>query len=111
MVQRNGKAEVILSRLPAILKETSKTWRMFTSDCGDLIWISSEGEARSADAVRDIGIDLGLLTVEESLRGHSPLEGFPVAAAVTSHAKQENSRSSERCTIVKVAKEMLKVLA
>ena len=28
LVQRNGKAEVILTQLPALVKETSKTWRM-----------------------------------------------------------------------------------
>ena len=79
-VVRNGKPTVILTRLPALLKKTSERWRTFTTFSGDLVWISSSGEARSADDVRDIGIDLGLLTVEETQRGQSPLEGYAVAA-------------------------------
>ncbi|CAE7437089.1 RE1 [Symbiodinium sp. CCMP2592] len=87
-VRRNGRNAVVVTRLPAVIKEPERRWRTYESLSGDLLWISSDGQVRDADTIRDLGIDLGLLTVEEVLKGQSPLEGYPLAAVAAASSSQ-----------------------
>ena len=82
LVQRNGSPQVILTRLPALLEEPSETWRTHTTPLGDLIWVSSTGKVRDAETIRDLGVDLGLLTVEERALGCSDPDGVPFVGKV-----------------------------
>ncbi|CAE7683986.1 unnamed protein product [Symbiodinium sp. CCMP2592] len=87
-VRRNGRNAVVVTRLPAVIKEPERRWRTYESLSRDLLWISSDGQVRDADTSRDLGIDLGLLTVEEVLKSQSPLEGYPLAAVAAASSSQ-----------------------
>ena len=84
------------SRLPAVTKEPERRWRTYESLSGDLLWVSNDGHVRDADTIRDLGIDLGLLTVEEVLGGQSPLEGYPLAAVATASQQQDKQPAPEQ---------------
>ena len=94
-VRRNGRSTVVVSRLPAVTKEPERRWRTYESLSGDLLWVSNDGHVRDADTIRDLGIDLGLLTVEEVLGGQSPLEGYPLAAVATASQQQDKQPAPE----------------
>ena len=94
-VRRNGRSTVVVSRLPAVTKEPERRWRTYESLSGDLPWVSNDGHVRDADTIRDLGIDLGLLTVEEVLGGQSPLEGYPLAAVATASQQQDKQPAPE----------------
>ena len=94
-VRRNGRSTVVVSRLPAVIKEPERRWRTYESLSGDLLWVSNDGHVRDADTIRDLGIDLGLLTVEEVLGGQSPLEGYPLAAVATASQQQDKQPAPE----------------
>ena len=94
-VRRNGRNIVVVTRLPAVTKEPERRWRTYESLSGDLLWVSSDGQVRDADTIRDLGIDLGILTVEEVQSGQSPLEGYPLAAAATSSSTQVKQPAPE----------------
>ena len=66
LVKRNGQNVIVRSRLPAIIPAEQKTWRTHTTPLGDMVWVSNRGDVQGADALRDIGQDLGLVTYEES---------------------------------------------
>ncbi|OLP85945.1 Retrovirus-related Pol polyprotein from transposon TNT 1-94 [Symbiodinium microadriaticum] len=66
LVKRNGQNVIVRSRLPAIIPAEQKTWRTHITPLGDMVWVSNCGDVHDADALRDIGQDLGLVTYEES---------------------------------------------
>ncbi|CAE7437070.1 RE1 [Symbiodinium sp. CCMP2592] len=93
MVSRNGRQVITTARLPAVIPVDQRVWRTHTTPLGDLVWVSDRGDVRDADALRDIGQDLGLITYEESQLGPSPNAGnFPV------HIAAKTVSAPHRCT-------------
>ena len=48
-----------------------------TTPLGDLVWVSNTGKVRDAETIRDLGVDLGVLAVEERALGQCDPEGIP----------------------------------
>ena len=67
MVSRNGRQVITTARLPAVIPVDQRVWKTHTTPLGDMVWVSDRGEVRDAEALRDIGQDLGLITYEESM--------------------------------------------
>ena len=99
MVSRNGRQVITTARLPAVIPVDRRVWRTHTTPLGDLVWVSDRGEVRDADALRDIGQDLGLITYEESRLGPSPNAGnFPVHIAAKTVSIPHRC-TCKRCTL------------
>ena len=76
LVQRNGQDAVMKARLPAKLSAPRKEWRTHSTPSGDLVWVSSHGDIKDADLVRDLEIDVGLVSLEEREGGPGDISGF-----------------------------------
>ena len=92
LVKRNGQHVVVRSRLPAIIPAEQKTWRTHTTPLGDMVWISNRGDVQDADALRDIGQDLGLVTYEESTFPASGDRCFLSGSVGSAHARTVQSK-------------------
>ena len=86
-VERNGKKVIIATRLPAVLDREEQTWTTHTTPSGDMVWVSSRGEVRDAEHVRDLGVDLGLLTLEERAHGPDTEDSIPFATVCNALAE------------------------
>ena len=106
MVSRNGRQVITTARLPV----DQRVWKTHTTPLGDMVWVSDRGEVRDAEALRDIGQDLGLITYEESMLGPSQDEwnflNVPAPVPMSAAAKLTSSKrpcnnpcSCKRCTL------------
>ena len=77
VVNRAGQEHLITTRLPAVIDKKPEQWRTHVTPLGDLIWVSSSGQVRDGEVVRDPGVDLGMLTVEEREQGQHAEQGLP----------------------------------
>ena len=85
LVTRNGVESVVRARMPTRLPGTVKQWKTHTTPLGDLVWVSDQGDIRDAEHVRDLGQDLGLLTLEEREYGPGHAGGFDFIQAAGPH--------------------------
>ena len=110
MVSRNGRQVITTARLPAVIPVDQRVWKTHTTPLGDMVWVSDRGEVRDAEALRDIGQDLGLITYEESMLGPSQDEwnflNVPAPVPMSAAAKLTSSKrpcnnpcSCKRCTL------------
>ncbi|CAE7496920.1 unnamed protein product [Symbiodinium sp. CCMP2456] len=83
LVNRAGQEHLITTRLPAVIDKKPEQWRTHVTPLGDLVWVSSSGQVRDGEVVRDPGVDLGMLTVEEREQGHHVEQGLPFVARAT----------------------------
>ncbi|CAE7168455.1 unnamed protein product, partial [Symbiodinium necroappetens] len=83
LVTRAGQEQLIITRLPAVIDKKPEQWKTHVTPLGDLVWVSSSGEIRDGEMVRDPGVDLGMLTVEEREQGHHVEQGLPFVARAT----------------------------
>ncbi|CAE7437106.1 RE2 [Symbiodinium sp. CCMP2592] len=91
LVNRAGQEHLITTRLPAVIDKKPEQWRTHVTPLGDLIWVSSLGQVRDGEVVRDTGVDLGMLTVEEREQGQHAEQGFPFVAfaSAENHSEEE----------------------
>ena len=91
LVNRAGQEHLITTRLPAVIDKKPEQWRTHVTPLGDLIWVSSSGQVRDGEVVRDAGVDLGMLTVEEREQGQHEEQGLPFVAraSVNDHFEEE----------------------
>ena len=94
LVKRNGQNVIVRSRLPAIIPAEQKTWRTHATPLGDMVWVSNRGDVQDADALRDIGQDLGLVTYEESTFPVSGDRCFLSGSAGSAQAKTLKRKDS-----------------
>ena len=91
LVNRGGQEHLVTTRLPAVIDKKPEQWRTHVTPLGDLIWVSSAGQVRDGETVRDPAVDLGILTVEEREQGHHAEQGLPFVAraSVSSQFEEE----------------------
>ncbi|CAE7336713.1 unnamed protein product, partial [Symbiodinium sp. CCMP2592] len=91
LVTRAGQEHLITARLPAVIDKKPEQWRTHVTPLGDLVWISSSGQVRDGEVVRDLGVDLGMLTVEEREQGGHVEQGLPFVARASAgnHLEEE----------------------